>query len=273
MAKQKNEETSALATAGAPAPLAAVPDYVEKGNVGLEHLRARDMAWPRLRLIQKTSPEVDTREAQPGQVLNDLTKQIVVDVDSELSFVPVLHFLSWIEWAPIEEGGGLLGASMKPDSELAARSMAGELNRAGKPAVTEYHNFLCVLPDVKDLAGNPAVVLVSFFKTSYKVGRRLLMLAKMRNTPIFAGKYVLSTKMVTRGKNTWYEYEVNNAPQGGWAPKELYESAKALHAEIGPQMAQFDPAKVAGATDAAEPATTDDDGEGGPKNRGQSDKY
>lgn len=269
MAKQKEAEKELVPAASA---LPAAPSYVKKDSLeGLDHLRAKDMAWPRMRLIQKTSPEVDLRTAQPGQVINDLTGEVLVDVDAEQVILPVIHFLSWIEWATQEDGGGLLGASTDPKSMLAARAMKGELNRKGKQAVTEYHNFICVLPHSNDLTGRPSTVLLSFAKTSYKIGKRLLMLARMRNAPIFAGLYALSTKKVTRGQNTWYEYQIDNASGEAWASKDLYEKCEVFHRELSEKMKEVDAAKLVGADASTEPDAPGEgehDGE-----RGQSEKF
>lgn len=265
---KKAEETTEMAPIASGGALAPRPDYVDAGSrEGLENIRASDLAFPRGRLIQKTSKEVDEGKARPGQIVNDLTFDVLADADNEVDLVPVAHFLSWVEWDP-EMGKGIIAASMDPKSPLASDAANGRVRGDGRLAVTEYHNFFALLPTKLNPSGNPTMVLLQFKGTSHKVGKRLLMLARYKDAPLYAGVYSLSSKKVERGGNTWYEYSVDASPaNGGWGSKELYATGKACHAEAVAQIERMDAAKIAAEDDT--PATA---AAAGP-DAGKSDKF
>lgn len=268
MGKKSPEDETALAQPGAPTELAAPPDYIEEGRAGLEDLRQQDLLWPRMRLIQSTSDEVKQRTASAGQVLIDLTKQVVADINKEVDIQPVAHFLSWIEWAQ-EMGEGIVAASNDPKSEVALKALHGATREDGRLAVTEYHNFLVLLPEVLNPAGKPSLVLLSFKGTSHKVGKKLLMLARMRERPLWAGYYALSTQQVSKGGNSWYEYTVDNSVTNqGWAPKEMYLLGKQFNSEFGTSLKHVDAAKLADADDRRQATAGQTEGQ-----YGKSDRY
>ena len=87
--------------------------------------------------------------------------------------------------------------------------------------------------------------LLCLSKTSFKHGRRLLMLARNRKAkdrngqltgaPLFAGKYKMNTELVERNDLRWYETKFENA---GWADAEGFAAARALHASLGESLRQ-----------------------------------
>lgn len=245
MAKQKKDETPEKAVVPtSPAPI-AVPDYIEAdAKIGFENTEGRDFTYPVLRLMQATSPQVSDGIARIGQILDSLTNEVIVDADEETDFVVAYHYPSWIEWAP-KMGEGIVAASIDPASELAVAARKGTM-RPGtrKPRVTEYHNFVVLLLDHLDADGQPRIALLSFAKTSYKTGRKLLMLARMKRRPLFAGIYVLGTVKKEKDGNKYFEFTVDNSrTNGGFATKEVYDFAKAGYLEFKGKVTDLEAAR------------------------------
>jgi hypothetical protein len=264
MAKKKEEPAEKPADAGlAPrgdAPLTA-PDYIETDSkLGFENTEGRDFTYPVLRLMQATSPQVADGVARLGQIVNSLTNEVIVDVDEETDFVVAYHYPSWIQWAP-KMGEGIVAASIDPTSELAVAARKGTMRpNSRKPLVTEYHNFVVLLLDHLDADGQPTVAVLSFAKTSYKTGRKLLMLARMKKRPLFAGIYALGTVKKEKDGNKYFEFTVDNSrTNGGFATKEVYELAKAGFLEFKGKVGDIEKQRQAAEGGAASEESTDEE--------------
>lgn len=249
-----DEETADLvplaernALAMAPSAKVEVPDYLkdEPAREGV-NMRKQDIEFPRMKLYQKGTDGVGEKAGfLMGQMRNHLDVDDILIAgpgeEHKIDVFVILHFLSWIEWSP-EEGKGMIAASMDPRSRLAARAEAGERNEKDKQAVTEYHNFLVVLP------GRPETpFLLSFSKTSYKSGKRLLNLALAREAPIWSGRYTIWTESKKEGDHAWAEILVENSVNGvkpdgsdggGFATPLEAKVLKALYQHYAPLMQQ-----------------------------------
>ena len=246
MAK-KQEEEKALTPVGSFGAMEPAPDFAQDSNAGLEKIGSQDLAWPRAMLIQKTSKLLEDRNANVrfGDVINDLTGEKICDPETEVDIVPFFHFKSWIEWADLDDGGGVVRASLDEKSDVAMDFVNQKRNASGGLLVTEYHNFLCLLPDRKDDSGKPQVVLVPMSKTSHKTGKKLIMLARMRGKALYAGRYTLSTKQVNKGDKGWVEFTIENATDKWVRDRALYDLAQKLHEDAKASAAQMDALAVA----------------------------
>lgn len=222
--EEQEEQTSALATQG------DAPSFMQTADreAGFEDMRGKDIELPRVKLIQRTSSEVDSG-VRPGSLVDHLTGDVLAEPGEALNIHIVLHYPSWIEWRHPDDGGGIIAASLDPKSALAARATRGEVGAKGKPAVTEYHNFIVILP----MMGLDYPMMLSFAKTNFKHGKRLLNLARMRNVPIYGGKYSIATVAKTNNDYKWSEIVPSN---DGWADEETFDVLKALHEHWKPIM-------------------------------------
>lgn len=251
MAKQKDSGIVPATASG----LAPAPDYLgDNRDLGME-VPAGEIIVPMAMLVQKTSPLVDQQKAMPGQIIDTLSYRVLADPRGEpksLTIVPLVHFMTWVEWAEIDSGGGVIDASNDPHGKLAMRSRALEKNRSGRLAVTGYHNVICAMPEIED-DGKPLVRLVRFFKSSYKAGKRLLTLIQARNRPMFSGLYDLGVVFKEKGSDRkWYEHTIDNSTvQGGWATKEQFELYAALHQKWKPVAETINPDRIVDTSDVA----------------------
>jgi hypothetical protein len=212
-----------------PAGQPAVPEFIKKGDEGFENLRPQDLVLPRLVLLQALSPSVVAKfpRGEPGNVINSLTGDLWLSSDDVAEFIPLFHYLEWIEWGDRDKNEGIKNRSMDASSALALRAKDQERDENGHFAVTEYHNFVAIFP----VHGENQMVVISCAKTNYKKARKLLALARYRGPyPLFAGKYQLSTKVETNRTNkTYYVFEFENS---GWCPEGLFDACKEMYEHI-----------------------------------------
>lgn len=232
MAKQKNDELAKREEAALAAPM---PNYVKEGSAGLENMRAKDLVFPRVCLMQDLSPKVKDGLFKAGTLVHSLTGDVVCERDETRKFVPIQHFMTWIEWNPRNEGGGIKEMSSDPNSELAHRCARREKKTVnGKEvfAVTEYHTFLVVFIDRNPNPSIEDVICISAGKSNHKHGKKLLNLARFRgNVPLFAGAYSLGVKEEHNktSNSDYWALDINNA---GWAPEGVYSFCEQKHKEF-----------------------------------------
>jgi hypothetical protein len=216
----------------------APPAYLEKGSQGLENMRKTDIVYPRVKLLQSLSPEVQDSNSglHPGDLINSVTLETVALGEEKKTFTPLLFWPEWIEWGDRDAGGGIIAQSRDPQGELAKRA-SEKKDVGGKTvwAVTEYLTFLALLFD-PDLVVVPKVedaVCISCAKSNFMMGKRLLNLARLRGAyPLYAGAYTLQSvkKPVPSKPNTVYwKFNFDNS---GWAPEPVYALCKEAYERL-----------------------------------------
>ncbi len=164
-----------------------------------EPTQQEDLVIPRAKLLQALSPEVvekakapDGTVLEPGMIINSLTKEILPDV-----FIPVFKFTNWIRFNPRnkkEEGfdpafepGAIIWRSVDPmDPRVQEEAKFGP--NGEKPLAIKFLNFFSFFPGVS------MPIIVSFSKTSFNAGRRLLTMGQFSGKDMFAKKYALAAK-------------------------------------------------------------------------------
>ena len=174
---------------------------------GFEESRAEDQLIPRIKVINALSPERVDGICQEGDVINSLTQE---DVRGK-RFIPIKQYYSNIEWNPdrgaetrifCRSGDGRIGVN---DEGSVSCEHCGKnkfdnskSGRDAQPTCTAYMNFLGFFED------NPMPVVLSFSRTNYNEGRKLLSIAKSMRQSIWNFAYSLDTKKVTKDRNTWF---------------------------------------------------------------------
>lgn len=215
-----------------PEPLPAFLAKTEGSNEGLENMRAGDLLLPRCILMQALSPKVAAKEAQSGDIYNSVTGDCILTEGTDTLIVPVYHYLEWIKWADRESSEGILDRSLDPNGVLAQSAARQEKRSNSKGAevwvVTEYHNFVCLFPDM--LPRIP--IVISCAKTNHRRGKKLLSLAKFRGSyPLYAGLYSFKVELSENlDHQKYYTFAFDNA---GWNKDEkLFEEAKELYSVV-----------------------------------------
>lgn len=184
----------------------AVPEYLQGyGGKGLEGVQRGDMTLPRLSIAQSGSPAY--KKANPnhidgieeGDLYNSLTRAVY---GAAVVAVPLVFFKGYIKFRSMDEGGGVLG--MKTTSE-GIRPADLEFGADGeKPVWTVLYNFLCYLPETKEL------IVVSMKSTASKVAKNWTSLMRLLpGVPAFGRKYKVRTVPASSAKGDYFNFQVD----------------------------------------------------------------
>lgn len=193
------------------------------------NLRPEDLEVPRLKLIQAMSKEAQEGAAKPGTIINTLTMDAV---DQPLTIVPVLRFYGRFFYRPKQQDKMnawmdlCTGKDMAKSFMEAAGTKMDILCRSddcrtgtrfgacdacpfsqGFPSpCTSLMNFIVVEP-----TKGHAPRGLSFYKTSYKAGKRINALHDEivgRDKPLYLRSYKMSAKQTTNDLGTFYVWNV-----------------------------------------------------------------
>ena len=183
--------------------LEETPEFIKnfQGEKGTEDLGAQEVQMPRLGLAQSNSWELIEGHARyipdldQGEFFNSITKQIY-GKKVEVALLRILPPV-WMEFAPMEQGGGLIDPNVPEGDPRTRFGSNGE-----KPAAQQLFNYF-----VHVVGGPPENVAVMTLKsTGVKIAKALNSLLKFGfdRRPIFG--WVLEVE-VTRNSvknHTWY---------------------------------------------------------------------
>jgi hypothetical protein len=201
-----------------------LPDYIKKGDQrGTEHIKKDDMQLPRLSIAQKTSEQIDKSKPRYiaglefGQMFNNLTEEIYGEGPFLFSIVRADQPRG-IEFYPIDEGGGIKDMNVALDDPRMKFGKEGE-----KPTATKFYDFVIVFWPSQE------IIALSLKGTGLKVARELNTLVMLRNCPLFAGKYSISSAIKTDKKGT---YGIHLIKRAGFCTKEEYAFAEEMFESI-----------------------------------------
>lgn len=173
-----------------------------------EEIDPRDIRLPRAKLMQALSPEVVEQLHKSGQIINDLTGDIMPS-----EFIPIFKFTEYVKFNPRLKNDPLFNSAFEPGAVIWKTVDANDPKVAEcefgpngeKPTALKVLNFLCYFPEIQ----MPAIV--SFSKTSYKAGKNLLSLCLLSGGAMFSKKYKLSAKSETNDSGTFFVFNVGSA--------------------------------------------------------------
>ncbi len=197
---------------------------------GFENMDQDDLIVPYVKIMQPLSPEVqdDSIRAKQGDLLNSLSQH---NYGKSFKFIPLMLKKRRINWIPRDDGGGMLCASIdsyKPDT--------GEI-LAKECRICPHSKWLDNKPPACDLIyGFPAIVLgtdqdnklviVSFTRTSFGAGKKLLNQMRFAGGDMFGRPYEVTTKKETKkdGTTTYTYFILTAKPAGRLKKAEIDEA-------------------------------------------------
>ena len=213
--------------------LAPAPDYFKKGDQrGLEDTVQSDINIPRLALAQALSPQVT--EGDPNRIeglkVGDLFNSVTGQIYGREVFVQVLRKMPKraMEFYPIEDGGGVKDPNVPlNDSRLLWNNKAAN-RKDQKPKATLFRDFIVVILPSREM------ISLSFKSSGLTVATTLWGLVTMRNRPVFAGRYRITTGVELDPKPHQI-YKVENADwvteADAIAGESMYEAVQAIRFE------------------------------------------
>ena len=206
---------------------------------------AEEMQMPRIKLLQKMSPEIDKKDAKfiqdasPGDMANDVTKEFL-EGKKGMTVVPVYQTTSYTEFTPKEKGGGYIGTVNASDPRLSQTERNGSVETFrdnGNELVKSDDNYCLIVAE--DGSYSPA--LIGMKSSSLKVSRRwktqiALQSVKHPKTDkqvkpaLFATMWKLGSVEESRDGNTWSIYTIEKI--GLVNSRDLLQEAKTLRESI-----------------------------------------
>ena len=89
------------------------------GSTGFEGTDRSELAIPFINLLQSNSEMVEDKKASAGQLYNNVMETVA----DTLTIIPCARQRVFIEWVPVDDGGGLVGVH-EPDSEFVVNAIA-----------------------------------------------------------------------------------------------------------------------------------------------------
>ncbi len=182
-------------------------------NKGLEEGFSReDIILPRAKLMQAMSPEVQEQGKEQGIIIDNLTNETLPE-----SFIPIIKFTNVVKFnakkPTLKDGspdplfdsnyepGAMIWNITNPDDP---RAQEGEWIEGSKkkPTAIKSMNFMALFE------GQDTPVIISFSKTSYKIGRKLLSLVALQKGPIFSKKFKLKSERKKGDEGYYYIYKI-----------------------------------------------------------------
>ena len=215
-----------------------LPQTSIKGR-GFEHeVDKNDYIIPRAKLLQALSPEVAATgsKLKAGQIINSLTLEAL-----PITFVPLFWFPQWIRfnarkpgeagWEANYAAGAMIWRSKDPsDPRVLEEGKFGDNGEV--PLATKFLNFFSIF------IGHSMPVIISFSKTSYKAGKKLITLASLTGGDMFGKQYNLSSKFIDGEQGKYHILEVNpsgllaNDSKAFKVSEILYENYKEKPVEV-----------------------------------------
>ena len=213
MIATKKDAGAALVTA--PTALAERPAWLGDARAeGAEHLTKDDLQLPRLALAQALSPQLDPDHAsyvdglKLGDLFNDLTGQIYGRGPLELAIARI-DPPRYVEFHPREEGGGVKDLDVPANDPRTQFDKDPETGESRKPIATKFYDFVVVLLPSRE------VIALSFKSTGLRIARQLNSMIKLRNAPIWAARYAVSSTMTQNAFGKFAVYQIKSAPASG----------------------------------------------------------
>jgi hypothetical protein len=204
-----------------------VPEYLrgQTGNRGSEDVGSKDVALPRLEIVQSQSPIKETNEdAREGMFFNSATGDLLGDT---VYFVPVYYRTEYLIWKDKDSGGGFFGAYPTEDEARVKRLEViegGEDEDLIEIVDTPIHYGLMVFPDGR----TPQQIVISMAKSKAKVSRKWNAAIQIAGGDRFSRVYKLTTftDKNKQGK-TFKNFVVQPA---GFPPESVYRLAEQNYA-------------------------------------------
>lgn len=189
--------------------------YEEYAGYGVDDLDASDKSIPFLKVLEKQSPEIETVEgAKPGMFINTATQQLYPSV----RFVPATRDHMFVEWVPIENGGGLAASySMQEKISQWAATQRGKISlKNGNDLVETFYLYGIVLPE-EGSDDEPYPAVISFTSTRIKAYKTIanrsdsIMLrgsnGRKFKAPWFCHVWRISSEKKVDGNQSWFVYK------------------------------------------------------------------
>lgn len=207
-----------------------LPDFLKDrlgDRAGMENVTREDTLIPRLCIAQALSPQMKKsneafiKDLEVGDLFNSVTGEIY---GKSVNVVPLFFWTSFIDFKPIEDGGGI--NAMYDNVEEVPQGALSWGENGEKPQVTKFANFMILLVR---LDSKPMPTCISFKATGLKVAKRWNGMARDLNLPMYSRVYELETITASKGANEWESLRITPRT---FVPQEFFNQAEAAFKQL-----------------------------------------
>ena len=240
MKKKDVADTAIVRTSGSLATQQdEIPGYLREyigDRTGKENITVEDTVVPRLGLAQALSPQLKKSKdvyidgLEVGHLFDTVTSEIY---GREVTVIPLWFEKNYIDFKPIDEGGGINAMYARLEDVPAGGLEWGE--NGEKPKVTTFANFMCLLSRPQRA---PKAIYVSFKSTGIKrTAKKWIGLIQEKDLPMFAFVYHLEVVTNSKGDQEWEGLKVSRVE---YTPPEFITAAKKFIEELRAKGAVID---------------------------------
>lgn len=212
-----------------------VANFDEDAGKGFEEADKDAFAIPFVRILQSNSPQCKKSDgafikgSEEGDIFNTATEEIL----EELNVIPCHYRRAFIEWIPVDEGGGFIAEhTVAAGKELEAT--LEEPDKNGKRFLPNGHELVdtrmhyCLNAETAD----PMVICMA--STQLKKSRNWMTVMQSTKSergdgtkftpPMFSQVFEMTTVPESNEKGSWFGWKVTK--DGFVEDAELYQAAK-----------------------------------------------
>lgn len=190
-------------------------DYGDDAGAGFEGMTGADLSVPFLGVLQSNSAQVESQDppgSTAGMFYNTVTRELH-DGDEGVILIPCYKEMAYVEWVPIDDGGGFVGIHASDSAEVKRAIENNNGERIGKLEIGDGHelvetHYLYAL--TLDPTGEETIgfVVISFTSTKIKTYRDLMtaMYTLKGRPPMFANRLRLRTVKEKNKKGTFFNF-------------------------------------------------------------------
>jgi len=223
---------------------------MEDEGAGSEDMSTRDMAIPRLTILQSGSPQVKKREAtyidgaEEGAIF-DTVGEVLFGGEEGVILIPVAYRRTNLEWIPRDNGGGLAGDHGPDDSVFngCTKNEKGQLVNAAGNTIAPTAEYFVLLHNKETGETRPYVLSMAStqLKNSRKWNTAMNMLrvpnpstGKQICPPMFYKTYNFTTVPESNDSGSWFGWkiEVSEDTLSLENGTEIYLMARALRESV-----------------------------------------
>jgi len=208
MVVKKRKASKAPAKKETPLPVTiGANDFESVAKAGLESVSQEDLATPRLKILQKMSPDLDTVDGAKAGMILDTVNTKVYDGSKGILLLPVAYQRQYTEWQDRGQGTGAPVAVY--DAQRKDRLPNGNY------VETAANHFVIVVDDEKNGIGQPA--LITLKSTQLKKSRKwnsMMLNIKLPGSkgpftpPMYSHLYRLKTVEEGNDFGKWFGIEI-----------------------------------------------------------------
>ena len=216
MVVKKRKASKAPAKRETPLPVTiGANDFESVAKAGLEGVSQEDLATPRLKILQKMSPDLDTVEGAKAGMILDTVNNKLYDGNKGILLLPVAYQRQYTEWQDRGQGTGAPVAVYDANSDILSKTVRDDQKKDRLPngnyVETAGNHFVIVVEDEKNGIGQPA--LITLKSTQLKKSRKwnsMMLNIKIQGSkgpftpPMYSHLYRLTTIKEGNDFGDWF---------------------------------------------------------------------